>query len=150
MASEIIFRPRRFIFLSVSNCQPPPKSVKLLLRMKYKLAHLRKMTLLHFSFRILFLFLLIAPAKTFSATAPDWENQHILHINTEPPRATFVPFPNMADALGGQFTNSPFYFSLNGRWKFHWSPKPELRPTYFFQATFDDSDWSNIDVPSNG
>ena len=81
--------------------------------------------------------------------APDWENEQVLHLNTEPPRATFVPFATVAQALRGDFTNSPFYFSLNGDWKFHWSPRPEVRPTNFFETNFDDVAWTNIAVPSN-
>ena len=38
-----------------------------------------------------FLLLIFLPATVFAA-APDWENEQVLHINTEPPRATFVPF----------------------------------------------------------
>lgn len=83
------------------------------------------------------------------AAAPDWENEQILHLNTEPPRATFVPFATVAEALNNDLTSSPFYFSLNGEWKFNWSPKPELRPASFFETNFDDSAWTNIAVPSN-
>lgn len=81
--------------------------------------------------------------------APDWENEQVLHINTEPPRATFVPFATVAQALAGNPTNSPFYLSLDGRWKFHWAPRPELRPANFFETNFDDSAWTNLTVPSN-
>jgi beta-galactosidase len=81
--------------------------------------------------------------------APDWENEQVLQINTEPPRATLVPFATVEQALNGEFTNSPFYFSLHGDWKFHWSPRPELRPTKFFETNFDDSAWTNLTVPSN-
>ncbi|HEY5344787.1 MAG TPA: glycoside hydrolase family 2 TIM barrel-domain containing protein [Verrucomicrobiae bacterium] len=94
---------------------------------------------------LLFIFL----AASARADAPDWENEQILHLNTEPPRATFIPFATVAEALNNDFTNSPFYFSLNGEWKFGWSPKPELRPTNFFETNFDDSTWTNIAVPSN-
>jgi len=83
------------------------------------------------------------------AAAPDWENEQVLHINTEAPRATFVPFATAEEALRTDPTNSPFYFSLNGEWKFHWSPRPEFRSTNFFQTNFDDSAWTNIVVPSN-
>ncbi len=48
------------------------------------------------------------------ADAPDWENEQVLHINTEPPRATFIPFATVEQALNENSTNSPFYFSLNG------------------------------------
>ena len=84
-----------------------------------------------------------------AATVPDWENEQVLHINTEPPRAMFVPFADVAGALADKPEASPFYFSLNGSWKFNWAPKPELRPTNFFETTFDDSAWKTIEVPSN-
>ena len=96
----------------------------------------------------LFAPVLFLPAAAF-ADAPDWENEQVLHLNTEPPRATFVPFASVQQALSGDFTNSPFYFSLNGDWKFNWVPKPELRPIIFFKTNFDDSAWTNIVVPSN-
>ncbi len=81
--------------------------------------------------------------------APDWENEQVLHLHTEPPRATFVPFATVAEALRGDCTHSPFYLSLDGDWKFDWAPNPQLRPTNFFALNFDDSAWTNIAVPSN-
>ena len=83
------------------------------------------------------------------ATAPDWENQQILHVNTEPLRATFIPFATVEQALHNDFTNSSFYFSLDGSWKFNWVGNPNERPTNFFETNFDDSTWTNIAVPSN-
>ena len=77
------------------------------------------------------------------------KNPQVLHIHTEAPRATFVPFATITQVLNDNFTNSPFYFSLNGEWKFNWAPRPELRSTNFFQTNFDDSTWTNIEVPSN-
>jgi len=93
--------------------------------------------------------LLIFFTASARADAPDWENEHVLHLNTEPPRTTFVPFATVAQALNGNITNSPFYFSLNGEWKFHWVGNPGERPTNFFETNFDDSTWTNISVPSN-
>ena len=95
-----------------------------------------------------FLLLAFLSATAF-ADAPDWENEQVLHINTEPPRATFVPFATVEQALNGDFTNSPFYLSLNGSWKFHWVGNPSERPANFFETNFDDSAWTNLDVPSN-
>ncbi len=100
----------------------------------------------HHWFAALLLNLFLA-ANIFAA--PDWENEQILHINTEPPLATFVPFATIEQALNNDFTNSPFYFSLNGEWKFHWVGNPGERPTNFFETNFDDSSWTNIAVPSN-
>ncbi len=99
--------------------------------------------------RLIPLVLLNAVAGLAFAGSPDWENEQVLHINTEPPRATFVPFATVAEALNDNSTNSPFYFLLNGDWRFNWVPRPELCPTNFFETNFDDSTWTNIEVPSN-
>ncbi|MDP0500843.1 MAG: glycoside hydrolase family 2 TIM barrel-domain containing protein [Verrucomicrobiota bacterium JB022] len=81
--------------------------------------------------------------------APDWENQHVLQINREPARATFVPFATVEQALAGKVEQSPFYQSLDGDWKFHWVARPEERPTDFYRTDFDVSGWDTIPVPSN-
>ena len=93
------------------------------------------------------LLLIFLPVAAFAA--PDWENEQVLHINSEPPRATFVPFATVEQALSHDPTNSPFYLSLNGEWRFHWVGNPGERMTNFSQTDFDDSAWTNIDVPSN-
>jgi beta-galactosidase len=95
---------------------------------------------------LLWLVLLATPAR---AGAPDWENEQVLHVNTEPPRATFIPFASVAGALADAPEASPYYLSLNGPWKFHWAPNPGERPADFYQTNFDDATWTNIDVPSN-
>jgi beta-galactosidase len=90
----------------------------------------------------------LSAALAFGATT-DWENEQVLHVNTEPPRATFIPFADAAAARINQRETSPYFRSLNGDWKFNWVPNPELRPTNFFETGFDDSQWRTIDVPSN-
>jgi beta-galactosidase len=95
------------------------------------------------------LLLLMPIAASAQATAPDWENEQVLHVNTEPPRATFIPYATVASALSDNPEASPFYLSLNGPWKFHWAPDPDTRPANFYQTNFDDAAWTNLDVPSN-
>jgi beta-galactosidase len=92
---------------------------------------------------------LLAGGRVCAADSPDWENEQVVHINTEVPRATFVPFPDVNAALAGDRKSSPFCMSLDGVWKFNWVPKPEDRPTNFSRTDFDDSTWKTIDVPSN-
>jgi len=92
---------------------------------------------------------LLAGGWVHAAETPDWENEQVIHINTEPPHATFIPFPDAGAALAGDRESSPFFRSLDGPWKFNWVPKPEDRPTNFFRTDFDDSAWKTIDVPSN-
>jgi len=80
---------------------------------------------------------------------PDWENPTMISQSKEPPHATLMPYPDMKAALRGDRYSSPFCKSLNGKWRFHWVPKPADRPVDFYQTDFDDSQWDTITVPSN-
>jgi len=79
----------------------------------------------------------------------DWENPAITSINKEAPTAVRFTYPDEAAARAGLPAATPFSVSLNGQWKFHWSPKPADRPADFFQAGFDDGGWKTIPVPSS-
>ncbi|NOZ57711.1 MAG: DUF4981 domain-containing protein [Calditrichaeota bacterium] len=81
--------------------------------------------------------------------APDWENPEIFGINKEPPHATLMPYATLEEALRAEREASPFYESLNGKWKFHWVRTPEERPVDFYKPDFDVSSWDEIPVPSN-
>jgi beta-galactosidase len=78
-----------------------------------------------------------------------WENQRINEINRETPHATFVPYDKEAKVAVNDYTTSPFYQCLNGKWKFNLVNHPDLRPEGFFKPAFDDAKWDLIDVPSN-
>ena len=80
---------------------------------------------------------------------PDWENPENLFQGREDSRAFFVPFANRDEALKGKRKDSSLVMSLNGDWKFHWSPSPSQRPVDFYKPETDVSAWSTIDVPSN-
>ena len=78
--------------------------------------------------------------RTPGVDAPDWENHHVLHINREPARAAFIAFSQQPGDCS---------LTLNGNWKFHWSPTPEGRIADFFTPKFDDSSWKDFPVPAN-
>ena len=59
-------------------------------------------------------------------------------IGTERPHATMTVYADAESAAAGDRTKSPYWFSLNGPWKFHWVAKPADRPLDFFRADFDD------------
>jgi beta-galactosidase len=80
---------------------------------------------------------------------PDWENPLVLGINKLPPRATSWPHPDVASARRGGYDDSPWLCSLNGRWRFHWAPKPADRPADFFREDFDVATWGDITVPAS-
>jgi len=79
----------------------------------------------------------------------DWEDQNIIGINKLPARATAVPYESREKAIRGDRNSSKYTKSLNGRWKFKWSRRPEERPVDFYKPDFDSSDWDTIPVPSN-
>ncbi len=83
------------------------------------------------------------------APVPDWENPAVFGINKEPPHATAIPFAQDNQALAGKWEDSPYYKSLNGLWKFHWSANPSKRPESFFKPSYDVSSWDDLPVPSN-
>jgi beta-galactosidase len=101
-------------------------------------------------FAVLSTCVLLCPAA-FAAEepVPDWEDPSIVGRNKEAPHATLMPFPDAESAMQGDWSSSPWYQSLNGSWKFHWSPKPAERPVDFYRQDFDASDWDEIPVPSN-
>ncbi len=67
-------------------------------------------------------------AGTLFAERPDGENPEIFRINKERPHAITVPYGTRTLALRGETRESEYYKSLNGMWRFHWSPKPGERP----------------------
>ena len=76
---------------------------------------------------------------TVAPDAPDWENPYIIGINKEPYHATLD--------LPGQIASRGDVMTLDGTWKFKWSPDPQSRPENFFLEDYDCSGWDNIVVP---
>jgi beta-galactosidase len=79
----------------------------------------------------------------------DWENPEVFQINREPARATFLPYADEVSAISDNYASSPWYFSLNGKWKFAWSPTPDQRPKDFYKQDFSTLNWKELQVPSN-
>ncbi|MBP5506290.1 MAG: DUF4981 domain-containing protein [Prevotella sp.] len=73
--------------------------------------------------------------------AHDWENQAILSINKLPYHATLQ--------LPSKEKECKEIISLDGQWRFHWSPNPEERPATFYEEGYDVSQWGTITVPGN-
>lgn len=97
----------------------------------------------------IFLLALLTCMQWTSASANDWENPEVFAIGREPVRATVFPFASVAEALKGDYESSPYFLSLNGRWAFRFSPRPDRRPVDFYKPTADVADWDSIPVPSN-
>lgn len=82
----------------------------------------------------------LAAASLQAQQINDWENHHVLQINREPARAAFVPFVMQKGDCS---------MSLDGTWKFRWTPVPSERITDFYRTDFNDTDWKDFPVPAN-
>ena len=80
---------------------------------------------------------------------PEWQSQYAIGKNKLAPHTYIWPYAN-ADAVGeGNYEQSPYYMSLNGKWKFHWVKNPDHRPKEFYKPSFYTGGWADIDVPGN-
>ena len=79
----------------------------------------------------------------------EWEDPTVFQINQEPPRAHFFPYESEAFAQLNDHGQSKYFQSLNGIWKFNFSPNPDGRPKNFYKSNYDDTNWSDIKVPGS-
>jgi len=77
----------------------------------------------------------------YAQSIPDWENPAVNGINKEQPHAFGF--------LASEKANNPAVRSLNGIWKFKWSPYPQSRPVNFYTENYSTQNWENILVPGN-
>ncbi|MCL4841996.1 MAG: DUF4981 domain-containing protein [Bryobacteraceae bacterium] len=81
--------------------------------------------------------------------AQEWADPAVIQVGAEAPRATFQAHPARETALTNDRARSACFRSLNGSWRFHWSPSPAARPAEFYRTDFADSGWPLLPVPSN-
>lgn len=79
----------------------------------------------------------------------DWENPLYYEAGKEAPHATFMLYTDKAAVVKDDFTQSPFYQSLNGNWKFNYTAKVGERIIDFYKPELNTSQWREIPVPSN-
>lgn len=96
-----------------------------------------KMTMRTFYLLLCFAAMSLANA---GAQPADYENQHVLQINREAPRASFIPFASEPGDME---------MSLDGEWMFNWTSTPDQQPADFFNPAFDDSQWQTLQVPAD-
>ena len=88
-----------------------------------------------------FVFTLSLATQAQDHHTPDWENPAVLGINKLPYHATLQ--------LPSKEQECREIQSLDGQWRFHWSPNPDQRPLGFEQEDYDVSNWDFITVPGN-
>jgi len=73
------------------------------------------------------------------------QNQDILHVGCESPRAYFIPYDTKEKALRGIRSESAFFKSLSGEWDFKFYPTPAMIPDFTVGEAI--ADYETIPVP---
>ncbi|GIO11865.1 beta-galactosidase [Cohnella xylanilytica] len=81
---------------------------------------------------------------------PEWNNNpDIFQLNRLPAHATMIAYDSLEQALNRSMETSPYYQSLNGKWKFAWAENPDKRIRSFYELGYDHGSWDEIEVPSH-
>ncbi len=80
---------------------------------------------------------------------PDWENPAVFARGKMPASATHFPYESLAAATAGDITKSSRYLSLDGQWKFAFSPSSDAVPAGFERPDYDVAAWKSIKVPAD-
>ncbi len=91
--------------------------------------------------RLLCIMLAVSAMEINAKNLKDWENPAVNGLNKEAPHA--------AEFLADEKSHNPMVRSLNGLWKFKWSPDPQSRPVKFYTEHYSTKQWDNILVPGN-
>ena len=76
--------------------------------------------------QLLFIVLSLSAIELNAKNLNDWENPAVNGINKEPSHAYGF--------LVDEKSHNPMVRSLNGEWKFKWSPNPQSRPVTFYKV----------------
>jgi len=78
-----------------------------------------------------------------------WRDPEFTALHRLPSRGSLIPFPDLQTARECERDASPWFLSLDGAWPFALFERPEDVPAEVVSTEFDDSDWTEIDVPGN-
>lgn len=96
-----------------------------------------------------FFALLVSCSYAAYANQPEWQSQYTLGLNKLSPHTYVLPYENEKMVINGDYKSSPYYQSLNGKWKFNWVKNPDNRPKDFYKPEFSVKNWAEINVPGN-
>lgn len=73
----------------------------------------------------------------------------VVSIGKLPARSAFMTYPDDRSALSGEYTQSDYYTSLNGVWKFLYTDDERQLPAGITDPATSTQTWSDIRVPGN-
>lgn len=97
---------------------------------------------------------LLTAAFYFGVSAqqlPEWQTIDAFRNGQIPSHALVVPYTadNVTAVRDFKYDQSPYYMSLNGKWKFNWVKGVDNRPQGFQNPSYDVTSWDEIKVPGN-
>ena len=93
--------------------------------------------------------LLVACIQIVAQQPFDWENPQMVGAGKVSPRAHFMEYSSLEEAVEGSLAYNENYHLLNGSWKFNWVKRQADRPMDFYKPGYDVSEWAEIEVPGN-
>jgi len=100
--------------------------------------------------KVLHTLLLAAMNMGFMAAQQnEWEDPVRYEWNKEAPHTALMLHDSKEAAIRDDNSASQWYASLNGQWKFVYAPTIGQSVKDFYKEHLDDSDWADIEVPSN-
>ena len=87
-----------------------------------------------------FLLMILAMPVIIPVTAqqqPEWQSQYAVGLNKLAPHTYVWPYGSASEVQKGAYEQSPYYMSLNGKWKFNWVKNPDNRPKDFYKPALD-------------
>ena len=93
--------------------------------------------------------LLTCSSIAFAQTGNEWDDPKITSVNREVAHTTAIPMATEADVVNNDPSASPYYQSLDGKWKFYWVNMPSKATAAMCAKDYNDTSWTDIDVPSS-
>ena len=91
----------------------------------------------------------IITAETAMTTINDWENPSVIGINKEPGHTENIDYATFEKAVDGNWEQAASLIKLDGKWRFHWAPRPAEKAPNFYRTDFNVSAWDKINVPGS-
>ena len=89
----------------------------------------------------------VCPIIGMAQTMTEWKDMQVNEVNRLPMHTTAFPFESM-EAAQGDMTKSKKFLSIDGQWKFYWTPNADDQlPENFYATEFNDSTWGYMNVP---
>ena len=99
--------------------------------------------------RLILILSLLASHIALAQTGKEWDDPKISHVNRENAHTVGIPFASEADVAANDIHESPYYLSLDGKWKFYWVKTPTSLNPATCAKDYNDAAWTDIDVPSS-